>query len=193
MAEGANLRTPCGPRRVASMRPGDMMVTRGNGWQAVRLTWRRRLSAEALRANPALAPIRLKPRALGAMMPRHDLVVAPGHRVLIPGWRLANWSDEAQLLLPAADIAGRSDAAHVDRSCEDVALYQFVFDGPQVLNVNGLPVESLAADAEVIATLVLAEREALLRRFPGLGRDPTAYPPAEYPSVTGVALRATPA
>ncbi|TCP39899.1 Hint domain-containing protein [Rhodovulum marinum] len=191
LAEGANLRTPCGPRRVENVRPGDMIVTRTNGLQAVRLVWRRRLSAEALRANPALAPIRLKPRALGPMMPRNDLVVAPDHRVLIPGWRVAGWPDEAQLLVPAAEIAGRSDAAYVDRARDDLTLYQFVFDSPQVLNANGLPVESLSPDAGVIATLALAEREALLRRFPQLTRDPTAYPPTEYRSVTGVDLRVT--
>jgi len=188
LAEGANLRTPCGPRRVENVRPGDMIVTRLNGVQAVRLVWRRRLSAEALRATPGLAPVRLKPRALGPMMPRQDVVVAPDHKILIPGWRLVGWPEDAQLLVPAAEIARASDAAYVDRARDDVTFYQFVFDGPQVLSANGLPVESLVPDPGVIASLAPAERDSLTRRFPQLARDPAAYPPAEYRAATGVEL-----
>lgn len=190
LAEGANLRTPCGPRRVENVRPGDMIVTRSNGLQAVRLVWRRKLIPEEVATTPKLAPIRLKPRALGPMMPSHDLLLAPDHRLLIPGWRLADWPDETPVLVEAAEIAGTSDAAYVDRSGDDVTFYQFVFDTPQVLNVNGLPVASLSPDAEVIAALGLAERESLVKRFPQLKRDPTAYPPTEYCSANGVELRA---
>ncbi|MCH7911273.1 MAG: Hint domain-containing protein, partial [Candidatus Hydrogenedentes bacterium] len=41
IVEGANVRTPCGPRRVELVRAGDLIVTRDNGLQPVRAIWRR--------------------------------------------------------------------------------------------------------------------------------------------------------
>ncbi|SIO39933.1 Hint domain-containing protein [Rhodovulum sp. ES.010] len=189
LGAGANLRTPCGPRRVENVRPGDMIVTRGNGLQPVRLVWRRTLTPEAVRATPALAPVRLTPRALGPMMPQHPLLLAPDHRMLIPGWRLADWPEDMPALVAAAEFAGVSDAAYIDRAGDGMTFYQFVFDFPQVLTVNGLPVESLVPDQQVIATLGLAERESLWQRFPQLKRDPSAYPPVEYRAAAEVEFR----
>ncbi|MEX5728302.1 hypothetical protein Ga0609869_001655 [Rhodovulum iodosum] len=185
VAEGANLRTPCGPRRVEFVRNGDMIVTRTGGLQPVRLVWQRRLTADEVARHPDRAPVRLMPRALGPMMPQSALLVAPDHRLLIPGWRLAAWPDDRAALVPAREIAGTSDAAFIDRAPAAVTLYHFVFDSPQVLLVNGLPVESLAPGARVIAGLGLAERTSLFDRFPQLRKDPSAYPPAEYPSASG--------
>jgi len=188
IAEGAQLRTPSGGRRVEFIRSGDMVVTRCCGLQPVRLVWQRRLSAADIHAMPALAPIRLKPRVIGPMMPQSDVVLAPDHKILIPGWRLSDWPDNRQALVPAREMAGLADGAYIDRSGVKAVFYHFVFDAPQVLTVNGLPVESLVPSAAVIATLALAERESLLNRFPQLRKDPSVYPPAEYPSASGVAF-----
>ena len=186
LAAGVQLRTPCGPRRVEFVRPGDMIVTRDNGLQPVRLVWRRQVTSRHMRLGASCAPIRLKARVLGPMMPRQDLLLARDHRLLVPGWRLVGWPDDRPALVAAGDIAGMSDGAYVDRSCEELTLYHFVFDTPQVLNANGMPVESLVPGAGVIAELGLAERESLLARFPQLRTDPEAYPPAEYGSASGI-------
>lgn len=186
LAEGASLRTPCGARRVEFIRPGDMIVTRTNGLQPVRLVWKRTVPAAEARAMPALAPVVLKPRVLGPMMPQHDVTIAPDHRLLIPGWRVADWPDEANILVPARAIAGLCDGAYVDCAAGSIIYYQLVFDFPQIVTVDGLPVESLTPTAAVIGTLGLAMRESLMRRFPQLRRDPAAYPPAAYPAAGSV-------
>ena len=80
MVEGANVRTPCGPRRVELVRPGDLVVTRDVGLQPVRMIWSREVTMAEMTANPDLAPIRLQPRAVGPMMPQHHLSIAPDHR-----------------------------------------------------------------------------------------------------------------
>jgi hypothetical protein len=66
-------------------------------------------------ADPSLAPVCLRPRAIGPMMPQRDLLVAGDHRLLIPGYRLADQPDTAAALIPAREIAGTSDTAFVDR------------------------------------------------------------------------------
>jgi hypothetical protein len=163
-----------------------MIVTRDNGLQPVRLVWRRHLSSDRMRMLPGHAPVLLKARVLGPMMPRYDLLLAADHRLLIPGWRLSDWPDDRPALIAAGEVAGSSDGAYVDRSQDGVTLYQFVFDSPQVLTVNGLPVESLAPCGEIIEGLGLAERESLLARFPQLRKDPGAYPPIEYATLSGI-------
>ena len=39
LCSGANVRTPCGPRRIEFVRKGDLIVTRDNGLQPVRMIW----------------------------------------------------------------------------------------------------------------------------------------------------------
>jgi hypothetical protein len=186
IVEGANVRTPCGPRRIELVRPGDLIVTRDTGLQPVRMVWSRDVSCAQMAANPSLAPIRLKPRALGPMMPQKDLCLAPDHRVLVPGYRLAGLDQNASCLIEARDLAGASDAAYVDRSAEVVRCFTLIFDTHQIFCVNGLPVESFLPSAGAVACLSEEFRDALVRRFPQLRREPNSYPPAEYKVVNGV-------
>ena len=106
LCAGANLRTPCGLRRVENLRKGDLVVTRDNGLQPVRMLWKRVVAAAEIAADPSLAPVVLRPRAIGPMMPQRDLAVGGAHRLLIPGWRLADEEDGESCLVPDRDIAG---------------------------------------------------------------------------------------
>ncbi|MDW4499761.1 Hint domain-containing protein [Sulfitobacter sp. D35] len=180
IAEGANLRTPCGLRRIEIIRPGDLIVTR-SGLEPVQMVWRRRVAV-----TPDTAPICLKPRAVGPMMPQRDLMLAPDHRVLIPGFRLLGVPDETAMLTEARRIAGTSDAVYVDMSCESVTYYQLVFDRHLVLMANGLPVESFLPDEAAIAALGGEMRTALEARYPCLRSEPDAYPGAQFPIATEV-------
>ncbi len=186
IVEGANVRTPCGPRRVELVRPGDLIVTRDTGLQPVRMVWKRELSATQIAVHPDLAPIRLKPRALGPMMPQRDLCLAPDHRVLVPGYRLAGVDQKRGCLIEARELAGSSDGAYVDRSAEMVRCFTLVFDSHQIFCVNGLPVESFLPTASSVAGLSEEFRDALVQRFPQLRREPNAYPPAEYTALNGI-------
>ncbi|MGB5558047.1 MAG: Hint domain-containing protein [Paracoccaceae bacterium] len=186
IVEGGNVRTPCGPRRVELVRPGDLIVTRDTGLQPVRMVWKREVTSAQMAARPDLAPIRLKPRALGPMMPQKDLCLAPDHRVLVPGYRLAGQEKHASCLIEARELAGASDAAYVDRSAETVRCFTLIFDTHQVFCVNGLPVESFLPSASAVASLSEDFRDALVRRFPQLRREPNSYPPAEYTVLSGV-------
>jgi len=186
IAEGANLRTPCGLRRIDIVRPGDLIVTRSNGLQPVQMVWKRKLSKEQIESHPDLAPIRFKPRAVGPMMPQRDLLVAPEHRVLIPGFCLAGVPDETSMLTEAVKIAGSCDAVFADTASEDVTYYQLVFDQHQVMAVNGLPVESFLPDAAAIQALGGEMRDALEDRFPDLCDAPESYPLTEFEVATEI-------
>ncbi len=186
LVEGANVRTPCGLRRIELVRPGDLIVTRNNGLQPVRMIWQRTVTQQDMNQNGDLAPIRLKPRAVGPMMPQRDLLVAPDHRLLLPGFRVAGMPKDKCVLTEAREIAGTSDAIYVDRSMETVRYFQMVFDCHQVLTANGLPVESFLPCPSNIASLNGEMRDALVQRFPQLRTEPNAYPPAEFTIASGI-------
>ena len=138
----ATLRTPCGGRRIENVRPGDLIVTRDNGLRPVKMVWTREVQASDIAADPSLAPVRLKPRAIGPMMPQRDLTVAGSHRILVPGYRLVDMPDDTSCLIAARDLVEASDGAYLDRSAVDRVFYNLVFDSHQVFCANGLPVES---------------------------------------------------
>lgn len=184
----ANVRTPCGARRVENLRPGDLIVTRDNGLQPVRMVWTRRVSAADIAADPALAPVRLKPRAIGPMMPQRDLVLSGGHRILVPGWRLADMEDTQVCLIAARDIAEASDEAFTDRGGGEMLYYNIVFAEHQVFCANGLPVESYLPEAARLGELDDAARADLTALFAREAAGPD-FPQPRYPAPAAVDYR----
>ena len=179
LAGTASVRTPCGGRRVENVRPGDLIVTRDNGLRPVRMVWTRTVTAADIAADPSLAPVRLRPRAIGPMMPQRELVVAASHRVLVPGYRLADLPDDQSCLLAARTIAEASDAAYLDRTSGDLTFYNIVFDDHQVFCANGLPVESYLPSRASLGQLDEALRGHLSALFDGEDAD-SAFPVERY-------------
>ncbi len=180
LCAGANVRTPCGARRIEFVRKGDLIVTRDNGLQPVRMVWTRTVTAAEIAADPSLAPVTLKPRAIGPMMPQKELAVGRAHRLLIPGWRLEDEDDATSCLVPARDVAGINDNAFIGRLDVDVTYYNIVFDAPQVFCANGLPIESFSPCDETVSETPVAVLEELKQTFPALDDGFSDYPAPRY-------------
>lgn len=178
LCAGANLRTPCGARRVEYLRAGDLVVTRDNGLQAVRMIWVRTVTEAEFAADPSLAPVLLAPRAIGPMMPQQELRVGGAHRLLIPGWRLEDEDDLENCLVPARDVDGLSLGSDVQT--DEVTYYNVVFDAPQVFCANGLPVESFAPSETNLIHAPKDAQEKLRETFPELGPKFSDYPAPRY-------------
>ena len=178
LCAGANLRTPIGERRVEFLRKGDLVVTRDNGLQPVRLIWKREISEAEIAADPSLAPVHLNTRAIGPMMPSRPLRVGGAHRLLIPGWRLIDEEDGVNCLVPARDVDGVSLGN--ETQAREATYYNIVFDAPQVFCANGMPVESFVPCADTLP-LIPAEVQAELRAlFPSIGPEFAEYPAPRY-------------
>ncbi|MDJ0857505.1 MAG: Hint domain-containing protein [Dinoroseobacter sp.] len=180
LVSGANVRTPCGERRVENLRPGDLIVTRSDGLQALRHVIRITLSHEDLRKNPSLAPVRLMPRALGPMMPARPVALAPGHLVRVPAYLLAEDARDATLKVAATELLDNFENAFVDMGGDalssGVTYHSLVFDTPQIFAVNGILVDSYAPDEESLGTLDVDTQSALRRLFPELDEErPAAF------------------
>jgi len=178
LCSGANLRTPCGERRVEFLRTGDLVVTRDNGLQAVMVIWTETVSAAEIAADPALAPVSLKARVIGPMMPQKPLRVGAAHRLLIPGWRIDDEEDTENCLVAARDVDGLETSE--DAIGDELTYYNIVFEKPQVFCANGMPVESFAPTEENIKTIPKDALEALRKAFPDLGPKFSKYPKISY-------------
>lgn len=178
LCAGANLRTPCGARHVEYIRRGDLIVTRDNGLQPVRMIWSNKVTLNEIAADPSLAPVVLSPRAIGPMMPKRTLRVGGAHRLLIPGWRLEDEEDGVNCLVPARDVDGVSLGS--DAEPADVTYYNIVFDAPQVFHADGMPVESFTPSEQAVAGLPEEVYEELRGLFPELGPRFSDYPAPRY-------------
>ncbi|MCV6591799.1 MAG: Hint domain-containing protein [Silicimonas sp.] len=178
LCEGANLRTPCGERRVEFLRKGDLVVTRDNGLQPVVMIWTRKIAAAEAAADPSLAPVHLTPRAIAPMMPSKPLKVGGAHRLLIPGWRIEEEEDSETCLVAARDVDGLDLSS--DPGPGDVTYYNVVFDAPQVFCANGMPVESFTPCEADLGELPREARADLREAFPDLGPKFSDYPPTPY-------------
>lgn len=181
LATGTHLRTPCGPRRVENIRAGDLVVTRDAGLQPVRVVFSRNMTTAELAADPSLSPVRLAPRSIAPMTPAQELLVAPGHRLLVPGWRLEDKADDELTLLPARELTGANDAVHIARDVGDVTYFNIVFDEHVVFCANGLPVESFRPTPAALDAIDPNVGDDIMRLFPSLKERPETYPAARYP------------
>ncbi len=177
----ANVRTPLGARRVEMLSPGDMVLTRNSGLQPVRLIWTWTATAEEIDAQPELAPIRFRPRAIGPMMPQRDLRIACGHRILVPGYRIEGVADHQNCLMRVDGFAAASDGAFADRSDTPITFYNVVFDQHEIITAEGLPIETFRPSPKSMDLMDVAARETLKGLFPELARRRCAYPGLPHP------------
>ena len=174
------IRTPCGARRADMVRPDDLVVTQ-NGLKPVKLVLKRRVSRADTQAGSDSTPIRLRRRAIGPMLPEKDVLLAPDHRAVLPGYRLVGTEDNKTALLAIGEVEQQSDDAFKDRSAFGAELFTFVFDEPQVFRVSGLLVESFCPNESTLAALTGRMRADLVRLFPDLRKDVQAYPELPLP------------
>ncbi len=78
---GTRILTDRGPVAVEALHPGDRVATRAGGLRPIR--WIGTQTLLTLGARGMLAPVRIRPGALGDNQPSSDLWVSPGHAMLL--------------------------------------------------------------------------------------------------------------
>lgn len=138
-----------------------------------------------VRANPALAPVRIARGTFGAGLPKRDLLVSRQHRILMRSPIVERMFGQAEVLVPAhalLALPGVSVAAP-DRP---VTYVHVMLDRHEIVFAEGLPAETLYLGAQALASIPragLAEIAALLGRdLRELAQQP---PAAARPLVRG--------
>lgn len=171
---GTRLRTDTGEVAIEDLGPGDRLLTRDSGPQAVLWTGHRRMSGARLFAMPDQRPIRLRRGALGVDRPEDDLVVSPEHRVLVTGRAARELWGEAEVLVRAADLVGDRYIT-VDHSLRETWYIHLMLERHEVIWANGLEVETFHPGFMGFEHLSSGQRDLLLDLRPELGDNPDLY------------------
>ncbi|GIT89910.1 hypothetical protein JANAI62_06060 [Jannaschia pagri] len=171
---GTRILTEDGPRPVEALAPGDRVLTRDDGPQPILWIGHRHISGARLFAMPHLRPIRIRCGALGVEEPEPDLIVSPGHHVMLTGSKAKALWGQPEVLVRARDLVDdrRVLVAH---GLGDVTYIHLMFARHQILWANRVEVESFhPADAD-LSHMSRPDIEEMLHHAPGVDQDPSAY------------------
>lgn len=164
---GTMILTNRGEIAVEDLEPGDRILTRDHGFQPLRWTARRALTAaDTLAADGRFAPVRILRDAFGPGLPAQDLVVSPQHRMLLGGTRAEMLFGETEVLVPAIHLVGLPG---IERAGPGAVTYiHLLFDTHQIIHADGCWSESYQPGARTLDGLENAQREEVLALFPEL-------------------------
>jgi len=176
---GTRIATPDGPRPVELLAPGDRVLTRDQGPQPVVWSGATQLTGAELYLHPHLRPVRIRAGTFGAAAgsprPDADLMVSPGHRLLLRG--ASGLFGTPEVLAAAADL----EDGHLirrDFAPGAVTYVHLMLARHEIITANGMECESFhpgLTDAKVLRW----HARALERAAPGLAGDPARFgPPA---------------
>lgn len=160
-ASGTLITRPGGAQTpIDQLTPGDTVLTRDHGPQAIR--W---IGKATFRAIGGFAPIVITAGTLGN---RQDLVVSPHHRIFIYQRGPQRIGGTAEILVQAkhlvdGDLVRRREGGFVD-------YLSLVFDHHEIIYAEGVPAESLMVTEATLQVLPEPLADEVRRLFPGLAQ-----------------------
>ncbi|MFO1029178.1 MAG: Hint domain-containing protein [Acetobacteraceae bacterium] len=154
-AAGTHLETVAGPRRVETLRKGDLVRTISGSLRPVRWIGYRSIDCRTHPAPEQVWPIRIAAHAFGPDMPNRPLLLSPDHGIYFE-----------DRLLPVRVLVNRATIAR--RRVATVTYYHVELDRHDVVLAEGLPVESYLDTGDRAA---FANAGAVLQLHPVFGPD----------------------
>lgn len=169
LTEGSMVATVSGERAVEDLRPGDKVITRDNGVQAIAWIGSKHIDEDALRSNAQFRPVKIKAGALGKNVPERDLSVSPNHRMLIVNDLSSLLFDERETLVAAKHLVGKEGIEISD--VPETTYYHVMFENHEVILSNGAWSESFQPGDYSMGTLDKEQRAEIFALFPELKED----------------------
>jgi hypothetical protein len=145
-AEGTELATPEGLRRVETLRPGDLVWTRDHGPRAIAGVLK-----DADAGQGQHAPITFAPGSIGPGLPARSLSVSPQHRILCASPLVQRMFGVPEAFLPALRFLGCPGVSQ-DTDCDPVTYYHINLSEHAILYAEAAPVESCLLGSEMLRT-----------------------------------------
>lgn len=163
---------------VEDLAPGDMVLTRDDGFCPIRWIGRREVSEAELLLSPRFQPVLISQGALGNNLPLRDMRVSPQHRMLVTGTRAEMMFGEYEVLVPAIHLINDGT---VRRCTQKTVTYLHVlFDQHQIICGDGAWSESFQPGDMVLRSMNKEQCEELFALFPELDTEnvQSVYPAA---------------
>lgn len=164
---GTFIETDVGEILIENLKPGMLLKTADQELRPLKRVFMRKISARALEKEPKLCPVRITAGALGADMPKRDLLVSRQHRMLMSSTTVERMFNAPSVLISACRLA-RLPGIYVDTTVTEVTYYHLLFDDHEVIYAEGAPTESLFLGAEALATLEQEVIDEIQMIFPHL-------------------------
>ena len=159
---GTAITTSHGPVAVERLAPGDKVLTRDRGFQP--LLWRGETPPGT--GTDLAGAVLIRAGALGAYQPDRDLVVSPGHRVLLGDPALLRTFGETEALIEARALVGRPGISVLERPAR--CYVHLLFEQHEVILSENIWSESFQLDAARALRLLATRQDEILTLFPGL-------------------------
>lgn len=166
-ASGTLITTDTGDRRVENLRPGDMILTQDGTFKELRMNVRREITGSQLQETPSLRPIRIVTGALGAGLPKRDLLVSRQHRFLVTSQLTERLLGCREALIAAAKLTDLP-GIFVEDTCQPVSYHHLLLDEHEVIFAEGAPAESLLTGDHALKSLIPDFGQDALSLFPHL-------------------------
>ena len=176
---GSRIATQRGDIRAHDLVPGDMVLTRDNGYQPVVWIGSVHFTAAQLLNDPALRPVRIASGALDGQAPLRPLLVSPQHRLLFGCPQAELLFAEPEVLVPALHLTERPGVRQV-MPPKGVTYVHFMFERHEIVLADGAWSESFQPGDLSLAGLGDAQQDEIFALFPELAtqKGRAAYAPA---------------
>lgn len=157
---GTLIMTQRGEVPIETLREGDRVFTRDNGYQPLR--W---IGRKTVRAEGKLAPVVFAPGAVGNAT---RLEVSPNHRMFLEEPMGDMLFGERELLVPAKHMTRRDGVTRGEGGL--VQYFHILFDQHEIVFGNGAMSESFFPGSQAMTALAQESRDEVLTLFPELRR-----------------------
>ena len=171
---GTLITTDEGPVPVESVHVGTRVLTRDNGFQAVRWIGRRDLTAAELVVRPNFQPVRIAAGSLGDGLPERDLLVSPQHRVLVTGPEAELLFGEPEVLVAAVHLVDRQGITRA-ASPMGISYLHFMCEHHEIIRSEGAWTESYLPGEVSTSAMDAGTRAEILALFPELALGGAGY------------------
>lgn len=165
---GTEILTDIGPRRIETLRVGDLVMTRDNGLQPLRWITASKVPHDRRRGNSQLDPIAIAPDTFAPGVPNKTLRVSPQHRLLLEGPQVDLLLAQDAALASAKNLVNGDSIYECGDEIAELEYWHLVLDQHEVVFANGCPAETLHLGDVALSTLTDAQIEELNDIFPGL-------------------------
>lgn len=163
---GTQIATIGGLVAVDTLKVGDKIITRDNGYQEIRWIGRKKVSAGVLAMQPHLKPVLIRAGALGPDLPERDMMVSPQHRMLLTNAELMLHFGETEVLVPAKHLIDGKGVSQAN--AQGIEYIHVLFDHHEVILADGAWSESFQPGDYSLSTLDQEARAELRELFPEL-------------------------